>query len=825
MHLDLRHLNPAPSFGWERAADICPVSFNFASSGADACGESLGGKVGTTVGYQVAAPVTTWDAALLDVDRPASLVTIARDRRLVLEDSQGPRWVDLCWVDEVALTLIDLSISRGHTLDLVYPAPAGQVAVLLAAQLLLHQFVRRVPSPSVGIVTADPTGAAKTWDALRIATTGGRERISQVFPCFRAGPDGDSPWGGRRLQGVIIGQSYRGWPVDHVIVDHLAGFVDARAADASIEVFADPLDPGLRRAHEQGRLVWGWSDTDLGLWGALEERREHTVPFSVASDRLQTMAGGVDVTLVVCRHREAEDAVARIREDLRLLRSLAPHRTDRNMERGLSVAWHHLSTLISLPCAPSQFDRFAGLPPMAARSTRTFERELEAWAQTLTGDAQEIATILASDIGDLRACLDEANPFAKVLAELRNAGEETLVITRTNTASKALLDMLGVEPDARRVGALSVCAVGRLHRQGTWPRAVMIGEPPPWDWHRLLSGLAPQLQVLALGEKSALACATAVSEVQAARDHWAGVATRTQTWRALVGTDPPPPPAPANRPPSTTMRMEGHEYVPEPDPFESLAGLFDLDPLDVGGEGPRAALAREQETGDWTADTRAVEVTTTCGKILLEADRPVEVRVGPKIVDKRPESLESGDVLLVGRHQGRVGLIEALEERLGHRPDLLAARLLLDGYRKHVRQRFAASGLTVVALHRAMVELGCEKSSAAVRDWVTAGTMAPQHFDDLERLNTALQLGMSDVQLAEFFAGVQRRRGFRRAAGRALAAAARDAVVVEDQGRIDPETGLSVADLRDAVVQAEVISVQPCDSPVPFTLLGHLEPS
>jgi hypothetical protein len=766
--------------------------------------------------------VKSWDAILLDAKSGASLITIARERRLVLEEADGPRWVDLCWVDEVALALIDLSITRGQSLDLVYPAPAGQVAVLLAAQLLLHQFVRGVHAPSVGIVTADTTMAARTWDALRIATTGGRESISHVFPCLRAGPDGECHLRGRRRQGLIIGQKFADWPVDHLIIDHLSGFVDSKTQVGAIEVFADPLDRDLRRAEERGRLIWGWSDADLGLWDALEKSRKHTTPFSVASDRLETMASGVDITLVICRHAEAEAALARTREDLRLLRSLAPQRTNRNLERGLSVAWHHLTTLASLPCKPSQFDRFAGLPPMAARSTKTFEREIDAWANTLTGDIQEIATILASDIGDLRARLDESNPFEKAVAEIVESDEPTLVITRTNTASKALLDILGL--NAKRSKTLSVCAVGRLHRQATCPRALMIGEPSPWDWHRLLSGIAPDVQVLSLGEKSASACASAISEVRSARNHWGDVDTRSPTWRALVGTDPPPLPSPSNKPSRTVVVLNGSEYVTQPDPFESLASLFDLDPLEIGGEGQSSSLAREGESGEWTAEADAVEVTTDQGTLLLERGRPVEVRVGPQIVDKRPESLQPGDVLLVGRRQGRVGLLEALEERLRHRPDLLAARLLVDGYRRQVRRRFAEVGVNVAALHLSMLALGCDKTSTTIRAWVTDGTMAPQHFDDLQRLNSALQLGMSLGQLRELFAGVQRRRGFRRAAGRALAAAARDATAVEGDELVDAATGLTVADLRDAVIQAVVVSTRPCPKLVPLTLLARLEP-
>ncbi len=141
--------------------------------------------------------------------------------------------------------------------------------------------------------------------------------------------------------------------------------------------------------------------------------------------------------------------------------------------------------MTSLACEPGRFDRFAGLPPWAARATRTFEPELTAWARTLDGDQAEIATLLASDIGDLRAALDTVNPLGSAVAELAGGDTAALVVTKTKTASRALLDALGADPDASAVGPLSVCAIGRLHRHGTWPRAVVVGEPAPWDWHRI----------------------------------------------------------------------------------------------------------------------------------------------------------------------------------------------------------------------------------------------------------------------------------------------------------------------------------------------------
>lgn len=765
-----------------------------------------------------------WDAQLLDAQAPASLVSIARDRRLVLEDNQGPRWVDLCWVDEVALAVIDLAVARRRSVDLVYPAPAGQVAVLLAAQLLLHQFVLGERSPSLGLVTADTTMAVRIWAALRIATSGDRAPVTDVFPCFRSGPEGESPFGGRRFQGLLVGQRCVGWPVDLLIVDHLAGPVRVDADQPSVEVFSDPLDRALSRAEDDGRLVWGWSDSDVASFNAnLEVQRDRTVSFSVAADRLGVIAHGVGVTVIVSGHPEAEASVARGREDLRLLRTMSPGRSDRHIERGLSIAWHHLATLTSLPCRPQRFDRFAGLPPWAARATHTFEQELSAWASTLSGDAAEIATILASDIGDLRVALERGNPFETELKRALDHGVETLVVTRTRTASRALLDALGADPDGDRIGCLTVTHVGRLHRQGTWPRALVLGEPPPWDWHRMLSGLSVDVEVHVLGQEAARSCVSMVTAVREAREHWGSPEVRGRTWRELVGSEPPPigmSPVASHR---SVVVEGGTDYALEPDPFDEFSSLFDLDPFDLGGEGPISGLARERQGGEWDAEVDAVDVSTDQGRVLLEAGRAVEVRVGSKIVDRRPAELQAGDALLVGRQKGRVGLLEALEERLGHRTDLVAARLLVDSYHDLVRIRFAESGLTVSALHGEMTNLGCDKTSAAVRDWVTAGTMAPQQFEDLGWLNTALNLGMSDGRLRELFAGVQRRRGFRRAAGRALSGAARSSTVVGDDRQVDAETGLSIADLRDAVIEAVVISVVLCERPVPFTLLGRLE--
>ena len=181
----------------------------------------------------------------------------------------------------------------------------------------------------------------------------------------------------------------------------------------TVALFADPLDPNLERLAERDELLWSWSEQDLAAGAAvLGYRAAGTVPFSVAHERLAQMAAGTDITIEVSHHPEADAAVDRAREDLRVLAELAGPTLGRHLANGLSVAWHHLSVLVALPCRPSVFDRFSGVPPWSARATRGFEPEIATWAGTLDGDASEVGSVLASDLGDLRAALERGNPLS-----------------------------------------------------------------------------------------------------------------------------------------------------------------------------------------------------------------------------------------------------------------------------------------------------------------------------------------------------------------------------------------------------------------------------
>jgi hypothetical protein len=131
--------------------------------------------------------------------------------------------------------------------------------------------------------------------------------------------------------------------------------------------------------------------------------------------------------------------------------------------------------------------------------------------------------------------------------------------------------------------------------------------------------------------------------------------------------------------------------------------------------------------------------------------------------------------------------------------------------------------MTRMDLFERLRSLGFKKTYHAARGYVDEdGPLAPRDLVDLQRLNEALGLDMGDRRLKEVFAGVRRWRTFRRAAGKALIAASRGALGAPEATRVDRETGLSLADLRELVLEAVVLEVRDCPEPVSLGEVGHL---
>ncbi len=188
-----------------------------------------------------------------------SIVQVAREGRLSRFVKGTYVGVGLNLIDEAVLALVGRALARRSNVSFVYPSPAGEVAVLLAAQILIAQLLTGRVSPSVGIVTSDTTTAARTWNQLNLGRPGERVALSEVFPCIRAGPNGEYPLRRRSFKGLLVGRQFADWPCDIVVRDHIAGLAPGEPLVPTISIYGDPLDASLDDISKSGEPIWGWS--------------------------------------------------------------------------------------------------------------------------------------------------------------------------------------------------------------------------------------------------------------------------------------------------------------------------------------------------------------------------------------------------------------------------------------------------------------------------------------------------------------------------------------------------------------------------------------
>jgi hypothetical protein len=730
-------------------------------------------------------------------------------------------------MDETALALLEGAVDMRRSITLLYPALAPEVGVLLAAQYLVHALSRRHVNPCVGLVTADPGRAAQIWEDLRVESQGDRVPLWEVFPYWRASPDGGAP-SKTIVRGLIIGRRCAGWLVDLTIVDDLAGPVDVETTGPVIHVAADPLGSEFNAA-EAALPTWGWSEATLGMYSAPPRPVASTArsPFSVAADRVAVLGRGLSLTTHVSRHEAAERHLSDARTGLARLSDLSGANPRRHVLTGLRVSWSHLATLTALPCRSSEYDRFAGLPPRAARPTAQFEPEVSAWARTLEPALRETAEDVAASLGLLRAALEDGNPMRAAIDSARLEGIEGHLIVRTRTAARAVCSAFGQPADDLRIGPLHVVWTSDLHKVPVLRRAVVVGAPPRSGWHRLASGLAPRIDMLVLGELEAQRAHRAWGALRAARASWSSQRVRGGVWRALFGE---PLPAPYDEPamPATDMAtLSGPKFAADLDPFTPLGALLRDDRPLLAEEGIADRLVEVVSERDYRAAVAAVEVHTDQGYVLIPRDREVDIILGDQLESEVATRLQKGARLILGREGGRLDLLAALEDRLGHRPDLLVAKMLVEEYQRRVYpafQVFLDSGYDATDFYKRMHDRKCTKTDTAIRSWVTrGGPYGPRDYEDLYAINAVLKIGYTETRVKETDAGLKRFRVFRQHAGIAVTRAATAALLSREDSRIDEELGLSIADLREAVTVVTVFSVRTLPRLVNVTEIGHLQ--
>lgn len=770
-----------------------------------------------------------WDLELIrrEAETPGTAVFVSRRGRLLQRQGDGYRPVELTWVDEAALSIVAQALRTQTSIGLLYPAPAGELAALVAAQALVHLFLSGQHDARLGVVTADPRRIQRVWTRLAAVELGQVTPLEQWFRCLRAGAGGTPPPIEPGERGLLVGTRRRSWPVHVTVFDHLNGTVEVdEGRGLQIHLFVDPLGNDVDEWVSSGRPLWGWPHGLLRSYGPPAPLRADHVPFSVANGRIRALESGCKVRIRPLLHEGIERRLRAILDDLRALGDAAGPSPPSHVVAGLKRAWGHAYALMSLPCRPSEYDRFCGQPPRAAAPTSEFADEIREWARTLPGEMVEYALVLADDLDDLRESLDEHDVVLPAIREAIARDEPTLIVVRTRTAAEALCAALGVDLHDPAPAAPSVCWYRSLHGVESHRKALVIGPPPRSVWHMVDCGLAVETVVLVLGRSVAEWTTRALVALRERRGSLGGREMRERAWRALFGANPPPPPEPI--PSEAPVEVEAVVVRTSPEgPFSPLRRLL-LDDRPLIEEDGFEAVAVHDDAGSWSGVVDAIEVQTGEGVLLLPADGEVDVLDGGELKTCRVEQLRRGMQVVVSRDGARRRLLDALTLTIEEdRSDLRAARMVVELFKKRVQDGFSAlrrafGDLAVHEFCRRVRLAGSTKSEAAIRGWVEPdGPLGPRDLEDLRYLCRALSLRTDEDWLRGIHAALTRIRGFRQALGRALSEAARRAVAADDS-RVDPETGLSVADLREAVVVATVVAVGPTRRHVRATEVGRL---
>lgn len=596
-----------------------------------------------------------------------------------------------------------------------------------------------------------------------------------------------------------------------------------------IRIAADPLDYTLDRTVDDENPLWGWSEGILRMYTPPTRPAPSVprAPFSVASDRVAVLTRGLSTTVQICEHDEAERRLADARAGLVRLSELAGGNPRRHLITGLRVAWAHLATLASLPCLPAEYDKWAGIPPRAARSTSDFEREIAGWARTLEEPLRVVAEDVATALGELRASLQKGNPLRASIERASLEAAPGYLVVRTRTAARAVCAAFGQRPADLKIGSLKVAWNADLHRLLVRQRAVIVGAPPRAGWHRLASGLAQRLEVLVLGEDEGKRAHRAWQGLQVGRAYWSGQRFRGVAWKRLIGGPLPAAYPEPDVPVVAAAVFSGPEFAPALDPFTPLGALLRDDRPLLAEEGIADQLVEIVSERECRATVAVVEVRTDRGYVLIPGDREVDIILGDQLESVVATGLTKGMRLILGRQGGRLDLLAALQERLGHRPDLFVARALIEEYQKRVYNAFKAylnGGQLMTDFCKTMRNWGCKKTDTAIRGWAQpGGAMGPRDYEDLHCLSGALRLGYGERRLKEIDASLKRIRVFRQHAGLAVSRAATAALLSREESRINEDFGLSVADLREAVTVATVHSVRSFPRQVNVTEIGHIQ--
>ncbi len=823
-------------------------------------------------------------AALNDEPWKNFLLSHAADDLLMVEGNRRLYYngqpIRLHWLDRVSLLLIRQAYIRRRSLALCYPVPVCNLAVLAAAQLLIHDFMQHYPGRLLVLMISSRTQVREHYLNLNVE----REPLACVLSLARIRADGDPavipvPGGSSSQRPRLYHLSSphlldAPWPegIGAVIVDHAGGSFDehvtrlqelaaSRGISTVIHLCTDPFAPFLEELASAGVPVWVWDHHGLAAdFGGQIATGDGVTghPFGVSVRQFRNIATGIQHHILVCRHPVFEAAARRVWEDLGTVQHTFSDRSGQGIQRAIRAAYGTFYTMLQMPVPLPVYEEEArnlwGIRPVSRRID-----DLEAFTQLLHDEAPDLAEVywpsLILDLKEMQDTLAAGNPKYETLVQQireRQTQEKGLVIICPNQATRRMLRLCLHAREGLRLSELEGEDAHRGMLLRTYQEipslesADTILFPGQFSYGRrqfILTAAAPEIRYLAYGDE-ADRIEQQVTGVHQALARMGGAKKRNRAWAVLGGMNERLPDAVLND------RMviiefthsEGEQVsrrtvtaVREPDlslwtPFSTSEYDVDRgrDTLSMEGEDAlRPSGFATQPRQNVLVPALRIEFVDGFCHAELDSRLMVLLPATESVEERRADALRVDDVVLFVDGDQRRRLYEAILERVEHHPAMGATYILVRYWQQAVREGFFRSRMTYDEFLQKLQDLGSQmQTTPGIRCWVAGEVLGPRDAQDIRRAGVIFNDQALIQEWREIDRALRRIRGLHISLARKL-----NRVIVEAglMGRrpdaaeecIDEELNLYLDDFRDSVTVHRITGISPKATLVPYVFTGQ----
>jgi hypothetical protein len=738
--------------------------------------------------------------------------------------------------DDELLTAVDAAAAAEVPLALVVPLPAADIPIVLGAAALAAEIVRSRSLDVTATVVSRRLSQRASYDQLFIGT----DRLSDVIPRARLTADG-------RLETIGVARhASRGRMVltsdpvraigssGALVVDGTGAHPgDLRAAlrrgRRLVYVTDNPFDATLQAIHDAGGVVWAFDPAALGqLAVASDVARGGGVAALAAPAELLQVVGSAE--RLVWAPGEDTDLDATLRAAWSALCRLAGL-TDRSeafaAAHALRWAWGTLATFSLLATAPQCYDRHLPASPYAAKLADS-AGHARAVARNTAGSARDAWAAAADAFADVYAAAIAVPKLALVQTWLDSLAEDKLrglLVTRNRAAVAALTAALDESPDVFcgwsdlvRVVSVRDVSCGRVG--GLPVDSMLVTGPVPRAYASLIAAPpASRALMLAAGTweaaraaRQAIGTLRELGALRLATVNHVSTQLHVPVIRSTAADGASGQVAVRRDGAVTTAAFQPGDPGDSPwEPF-SLDLLATITGIRRGGSDDAAVVPppTRGSVGETTASVTAITVTFTDGQCLLvEPNDMLYRRREDEARRVAAKALAPSDMVALVDATARRDLFDSVIDVLSELPKYAPLSMLISFW--HDRARAARErGYThreILASMRSGTDRTSITSEQTIGTWIRGDSEGPEDPGDVRRFAIAVNDQELHRRADAVGQSLRTSRIVHRAVGRWLSAQITGAQVRRDDALIDPELGVHVVDLLEAVSVHEVAAV------------------